>query len=157
MEHESERKRVLSRAYRLLSIRARSEGEMRRSLRSAGFDEPVIEDAIVQLRQQRLLDDHAFAAEWVRSRTQSRPRGKRLIERELREKGITGDEAAEATAGVDDETAASALAARRAGLMRELDRQTFIRRLSNYLLVRGFSRETVSRAVNSELKARGDS
>jgi SOS response regulatory protein OraA/RecX len=41
--------------------------------------------------------------------------------------------------------------------MRGLDRQTLIRRLSNYLLARGFSGETVSRAVASVLSERDDS
>ena len=130
---------------------------MRRSLRHAGFEDSAIEDAIIHLQRQNLLDDQSFAADWVRSRMESRPRGKRLIEHELRVKGISTDDACAATSGVDDEATALALAARRAELMRGLDRQTFIRRLANYLLARGFSRETVSRAIRSVLPAPDDS
>jgi len=157
MDSETERKRALARAYHLLSIRARSGDEMYRTLRLAGFEESVVEDAMTQLRRQNLLDDRAFAADWVRSRLQSRPRGRRLIEHELREKGISSEDMSEATSNIDDEATAFQLAARRAALMQGLDRQTFIRRLSNYLLARGFPGETLSRAVNSVLPPPDDS
>ncbi len=130
---------------------------MRRSLRHAGFADSAIEDAIIQLQRQNLIDDQSFAAEWVRSRMRFRPRGRRLIERELRLKGISGDDASAATEDVDDEDTALALASRRAALMSGVDRQTFIRRLSNYLRARGFSGETISRAVNSVLPSHDDS
>ncbi len=130
---------------------------MRRSLKRSGFAEAAVDSAIVHLQDQQLLDDTSFAADWVRSRMQFKPRGKRLLEHELRTKGISDENAAAATTEVDDEATAFALASRRAALMRGLDRQTFIRRLSNYLLARGYSRETISRAVNSVLTADDDS
>jgi len=157
MDPEAEKKRALSRAYRLLAIRARSGEEMRLALRRAGVEDAVIEEAIAHLESQSLIDDRAFAADWARSRMQSRPRGKRLIEHELRAKGIPDEDAATATSGIDDEATALTMATRRAELMGGLDRQTFIRRLANYLLTRGFSRETVSRTVSAVLAGRADS
>jgi regulatory protein len=157
MASEDESKAALSRAYRLLSLRARSEEEIRRSLRHAGFGDAAIEAAVSHLLHQGLLDDRAFAANWTQSRIQSRPRGRRLIEHELRTKGVSPEDAAAATSGVDDDATALALAERRARLMGGVDRQTLVRRLSNYLLARGFSGETVSRAVASVLSGRDDS
>ena len=157
MTSDDESKRALSRAYRLLSLRGRSEEEIRRSLRRAGFGASAIEAAVAHLLHQGLINDRSFAADWTQSRTQSRPRGRRLIEHELRAKGVSAEDAAAATSDVDDDATALALAARRARLMRGLDRQTLVRRLSNYLLARGFSRETVSRAVVSVLSEHGDS
>ena len=157
MASEDESKAALSRAYRLLSVRARSEEEMRRILRRSGFGDAAIEEVVTHLLHQSLLDDRAFAADWTQSRIQSRPRGRRLIEHELRAKGVSPEDAAAATSGVDDDATALALAVRRARLMQGLDRQTLIRRLSNYLLARGFSGETVSRAVASVLSGYEDS
>lgn len=157
MDSEVDRKRVLSRAYSLLAVRARSSDEMRRRLCRAGFTKNAVEEAIEQLQRQSLLDDRSFALSWVRGRMQSRPRGTRLLERELREKGISSEDIAAAMADIDDDTTAMRLAARRAEVMKGLDRGTFVRRLSNYLLARGFSGQTVSRAVNSVLPKFDDS
>jgi len=157
MSSEDKRRQALSRAFRLLSIRSRSEQEIRRSLGRAGFEESTIEETTAQLHRQGLLDDRGFASEWAESRLHSRPRGRRLIEHELRVKGVDEEDVAAATSDIDDDATALVLAARRAKLMQNLDRQTFIRRLSNYLRTRGFSGETISRAVTAVLTNNDDS
>jgi regulatory protein len=157
MNSDDGTKKALARAYRLLAIRNRSEAEMRQSLQRAGFDAGCIDEAVSRLRDQGLINDRNFAEEWTRGRMASRPRGRRLIERELRTKGVSAEDATAATSDVDDDEAARTLAIRRAQALRDVDRQTFIRRLSNYLLARGFSRETVVRAMGHALSMRDDS
>jgi regulatory protein len=157
MTSEDERQQALVRAYRLLAIRSRSEQEMRRSLGRADFGEAAIEEAISELHRRGLLNDGEFASEWAESRMHSRPRGRRLIEHELRTRGVEEEHVAAATSGIDDDTTALELAKRRARLMQGLDRQTFVRRLSNYLRARGFSGETISRAVTAVLSVGDDS
>jgi regulatory protein len=157
MASNADVKRALSRAYGLLSIRARSTQEIRRSLHRSGFDDATVEQVVVDLQRQGLLDDQAFADDWTHSRTESKPRSRRLVERELCEKGVSREDAARATAAIDDESTALTLAAKRARVLRDLDRETFIRRLSRYLLARGFSRETVHHAIDAVLPDRDDS
>lgn len=157
MSSDEGTRRALARAYRLLAIRNRSEAEMRRSLQRAGFDAGSIDEAVARLQDQGLINDRNFAEEWTRGRMASRPRGRRLIERELRTKGVSADDASAATSGVDDDEVARALATRRAQALKDVDRQTFVRRLSNYLLARGFSRETVARALGHAMSVRDDS
>jgi regulatory protein len=48
-----------------------------------------------------LIDDAAFAGQWVRSRHEHRGLGRRAIAVELRRKGVADDVAGEALAGVD--------------------------------------------------------
>jgi regulatory protein len=157
MQSSADLKKAISRAYGLLSTRARSTKEIRQSLRRAGFDEATTEQVIVDLQRQGLLDDQAFADDWTRSRTESRPKSRHMVERELYEKGVSREDAARATAAIDDESTALALAHKRARLLRDLDRDLFVRRLSRYLLARGFSHETVRRAVSEALTERADS
>lgn len=157
MSSDEGTRRALARAYRLLAIRNRSEAEMRRSLQRAGFDAGSIDEAVARLQDQGLINDRNFAEEWTRGRMASRPRGRRLIERELRTKGVSAEDAIAATSGVDDDEVARALAMRRAEALKDVDRQTFVRRLSNYLLARGFSRETVARALGHAMSVRDDS
>ncbi len=156
MHADAGREKAFARAYRLLATRPRSEDEIRRSLRRADFAEEITEEVIVRLKDHRLLDDRAFAIGWTQSRMQFRPRSKRLIQRELREKGVSQEEAVEATDEIDDDETALALARRRAERLKGLDRTTRIRRLSSYLQARGFARNTISRTVTSILDSDED-
>jgi len=151
MHSEAGAEKVLARAYRILATRPRSEEELRRKLRSAGFREDAIEEAVDRLRTQNLLDDEAFAASWTQSRMRFRPRSKHLIQRELRGKGVSSENAEEATRHLDDDETALALATRRMKMLRGLDRETRVRRLSGYLRTRGFGRDTVARTIASVL------
>lgn len=151
MHSEAGREKALARAYRALAIRPRSEQEIRQSLRRAGFAEDMTEQVIERLKDYRLLDDRAFAISWTQSRMRFRPRSKRLIQRELTDKGVPQEEAAEATDDIDDDETALVLARRRAARLQGLDRRTRIRRLSSYLQARGFARNTIARTVTSIL------
>ncbi len=151
MDSEPERYKALSLAYDLLAGRQRSEAEMRAHLRRSDIDDATIDDTVATLARQGLLDDKAFAAAWTEGRQSSRPRSRRLLNRELRSKGVDNETAVDATQAVDDDATAADLARRRAPLLRGLDRATAMRRLSDYLLRRGFDGEIVRRAVRTAL------
>ena len=110
---------VLEAAARFLEARARSIGEVRRRLTSAGYQADLVEGAITRLGELGMLDDEAFARAWVESRDRARPRGERALADELRLRGVDRavivaalDERREAsvaaTADQDDEVAPSA-------------------------------------------------
>lgn len=109
---------VLEAAARFLEARARSIGEVRRRLTSAGYQADLVEGAITRLGELGMLDDEAFAKAWVESRDRARPRGERALADELRLRGVDRtvivaalDERREASAAAesaDDEVAPSA-------------------------------------------------
>ena len=109
---------VLEAAARFLEARARSIGEVRRRLTSAGYQADLVEGAITRLGELGMLDDEAFAKAWVESRDRARPRGERALADELRLRGVDRtvivaalDERREASASAesaDDEVAPSA-------------------------------------------------
>jgi regulatory protein len=109
---------VLEAAARFLEARARSIGEVRRRLTSAGYRADLVEGAITRLGELGMLDDEAFAKAWVESRDRARPRGERALADELRLRGVDRavivaalDERREASAAAesdDDEVAPSA-------------------------------------------------
>jgi regulatory protein len=109
---------VLEAAARFLEARARSIGEVRRRLTSAGYQADLVEGAITRLGELGMLDDEAFAKAWVESRDRARPRGERALADELRLRGVDRtvivaalDERREASAAAesaDDEIAPSA-------------------------------------------------
>jgi len=124
---------VLEAAARFLEARARSVGEVRRRLTSAGYRSDLIEGAIDRMTELGMLDDATFARAWIESRDRARPRGERALSEELRVRGVdrsvivaalderrttAADDGEDATPSAD-EAAAERLLARHA---RALDR-----------------------------------
>ena len=141
--------RPIDTALRFLAQRPRTEYEVRERLRRAGVDQAAIDAAVGQLRQHRLLDDAAFAQQWVEQRQVARPRGARLLRSELRQHGVEAATAEAAAAVVDDSVEADAYraATRRAHQLAELDERAFKQRLGQFLARRGFDWDTIAAVV----------
>jgi len=138
----------LDAAYYYLSYRPRSEGEIRQWLHKRGFANEVTEKTIAKLKEQNLSDDFAFAQFWKDNRLSFRPKSKRLIKKELREKEVDADIVARVTQDIDDEEIAYELGANRLPSLAHLDYPGFYRRLSSYLAYRGFSYEVIKRTAS---------
>lgn len=169
---------VLEAAARFLEVRPRSEAEVRRRLRDAGYRADLVAGALERLVELGYLDDAAFARAWVESRDRAHPRGARALRDELRRKGVatddieaalaareaaaTGDDQAEpdsvrgageraGSAASDAEAAARLLARRCAPLLREPDPRK--RRTKAYALLArsGFDPDVCRDAVGAWL------
>jgi regulatory protein len=138
---------ALQEALRFLGIRPRSEVEVRRYLRRRRRPDPVIERVVARLREHKELDDAAFARFWVENRVVFRPRSRRLIRGELRQKGISAGLAEKMVEGVDDEKAAIMLGRRRAARLTGLEWPEFRLKLGGYLQRRDFGYETIERVT----------
>jgi regulatory protein len=138
----------LDAAYYYLSYRPRSEGEIRQWLRKRGFTKEVAETAITKLREQNLSDDFAFAQFWKDNRLSFRPKSKRLIKRELRDKKVASEVIEQVTSDIDDEQIAYKLGSTRMSSLAHLDYPDFYRRLSSYLAYRGFNYEVIKRTAS---------
>jgi regulatory protein len=136
-----------------LSYRPRSEKEVRDRLRRGGFEQDAIEHAIARLHEWRYLDDADFARRWVENRTAHRPRGRRLLQQELRHKGIDVEIAREAIddADLDETGAAEALARRRLPAYAGDDPAALRRRLGAYLARRGYAYDVIRIALDRAL------
>src|ERR671923_139708 len=106
LQLEDARERAFQQAMLFLSYRARSESEIRQNLRKHEIPEPVVEHTLERLRQDGLANDHQFARAWVENRSTFRPRSRRLMTMELRQKGLNDEAVASAVADVDDEALA---------------------------------------------------
>ena len=136
-----------------LSYRPRSEKEVRDRLRRGGYEPDAIEHAIGRLHEWRYLDDADFARRWVENRTAHRPRGKRLLQQELRHKGIDGEIARDAIddADLDEPGAAEALARRRLPSYAGDEPAAIRRRLGAYLARRGYGYDVIRIALDRAL------
>ncbi len=154
------RERAYDQALRFLRYRPRSADEVSRYLAGKEVPPEVIAETLARLAGAGLLDDRAFAHFWVENRTSFRPRSARALRFELRRKGVS-DGAIEAALGALDEREAAYQAARaRAARLEHADRETFYRRLGEFLQRRGFgyelARETVSRLWRERSARPGD-
>lgn len=130
--------RCLNTAGRLLSIRPRSDAELRVKLKTHGYNTDIQNKVIQTLRTQGLIDDQAFARFWAENRATFNPRSRRLTSLELRQKGVAREAIEAAVGTLDDEENAYRIAMDRSSPIHWTDRDQFRRRMGNYLERRGF-------------------
>lgn len=140
-------------ALNLLARRPRAEKELATGLRQRGYGPAAIAAAVERMRELGYLDDADFARRWVANRAGVSPRGGRLMELELRQKGVAQDVARDAVdeADLDDLASARAVAETRMRRYADLDPPTRRRRLAAFLARRGFGPDVI-RAVDRELR-----
>jgi len=148
--------RSLASALKYLSPRPRSEAEMRARLRRHGYDMEIIQQVIAKLKEQKLVDDTVFAQFWRESRESFKPRSRRFIEAELRQKGVDAETISETTAGFDDEMGAYKAAQKKAISLSGLDYPVFRKRLGTFLRQRGFSYELVNQTIERIWQEQGN-
>ena len=151
---EDEGKQAKESALQYLSYRPRTRKEVRDKLQEKGYGSRVIEDVLGTLERLRLVDDRDFAARWVEERLRLKPRGRRLLLQELRQKGVSREDAVgavgEAFEDVEEWELALGLLRKRMARYRGLERAQAIRRMYGFLARRGFEAE-LSRDVTQEV------
>ncbi len=144
--------KAYDRALNYLSYRARSEREIRTYLRRKDVSDDVAEEIVARLRRVGLVDDAAFASLWVRNRQATSPRGERALRQELWQKGIARDVVDEALTDLDETGQALEAARPRAQRLAGLEAVEFRKKLTDFLLRRGFS-YSVARGVVAQVWA----
>lgn len=148
LQADDAREKAFQQAMLFLSYRARSEAEIRRNLLKHGYPEGVIEETLERLRQARLADDDDFARAWVENRSTFRPRSRRALALELRQKGLSDEAARSALTGVDEEALAYEAARKRVHRLQALEWADFRKKLSEFLARRGFPYGVVAATVS---------
>ena len=138
LQADDARERAYQQALLFLSYRTRSESEIRQNLRKHELPEDVIEYTLGRLRESHLADDDQFARAWVENRNTFRPRSRRALAVELRQKGLSDEAAQSALAAVDDEALAYEAGLKKVHRFRDLEWNEFRRKLSEFLARRGF-------------------
>jgi regulatory protein len=148
LQAKDARERAYQQAMLFLSYRARSESEIRRNLRKHEIPETVIEETLERLRQDGLANDREFASAWVENRTTFRPRSRRMMALELKQKGLDDEAIQSAMENVDDETSAYEAAQKRAARFKGLEWNDFRKKLSEFLARRGYSYSVIAPVVS---------
>jgi regulatory protein len=137
-----------------LTGRARSRSDLAKKLAQRHVPDDVAARLLDRFEEVGLVDDAAFAREWVAQRQEGRGLARRALAQELRRKGID-DEVARAALGDVDETdeieSARMLVRRKLRSVRGLDEDKAVRRLVGMLARKGHSSSVAYRVVREEL------
>ncbi len=146
-------------ALRRLNAQPRTRAELEQTLAQRSVPPEVAAGVLDRLEQVGLVDDAAFARDWVQSRQAGRGLARRALAVELRRKGVDQEviTAAVATVDPDDEVeSARDLVRRKVRSLERFDRQTQVRRLTGMLARKGYPAGTAFRVVREALAAEGE-
>lgn len=142
----------LQKTFVYLSFRARSEKEVRDYLLKKKVDEETIHRIISLLKEKKFLDDEAFAISWIESRNRMRPRSKRILKMELRQKGIENFiiEKVLEEQGENDLLLAKKIIEKKKNTMKNVPREEVYKKIGGLLARRGFDWETIKSSIDAE-------
>jgi regulatory protein len=144
-----------------LTGQARSRQELADKLAKRGVPDELAAQLLDRFTEVGLIDDAAYARQWVESRHRSRGLAPRALAQGLRRKGIDDEDAKTALEQIDEgdqRAAARALVDKKLRSMRGLDHQVATRRLAGMLARKGYAaglafsvvREALGEAVDDE-------
>lgn len=116
--------------------------------------EAIIKIIIAKLTKQKFLNDEEFARMWVRSRTSYRQKGRRLIQMELKQKGITQEIIEKVLTQSHEEFAsdlenAIQILERKRKRFETMDTQERFNKAGSMLARRGFDLDIIRKSIDS--------
>ncbi len=139
-----------------LTGRARTRSELSDKLASRDVPTDVADRLLDRFEEVGLIDDDAFAREWVAQRQSGRGLARRALAQELKRKGIEDEVAREVLDEIEDDDeveAARRLVRAKLRTVGRLDRDKAVRRLVGMLARKGHSSGVAYRVVKEELDA----
>jgi len=151
---KAEFQKTLDKLLRFATLRPRSEKEIHLWLRRKKVHESLHEELFNRLNHLELIDDEKFAKWWVEQRQSFRPKPKRMLNNELRIKGIN-NEIIKKVLGeetIDEEKMAKELLGKKAYKWKSLGPREARQKMSQYLAQKGFSWEIVEKVVKLSIE-----
>ena len=156
LERSYETAVAMKAALRLLRVRPRTGGELRRELVRRKHRAEAVTTVLADLDSKGILDDRLFARLWIKERIEKKGFGKRRIASELLSKGVDRsivDEEIEAGFDEEDELRiAERAASKRLRKLGPVSLETRKRRIYTYLLRNGFSSDIAGEATRSAME-----
>jgi len=161
LKQQDARDKAYHRAIYYLGFRARSRAEIEKYLRDKDYSPDVIGETIERLAKENYLDDQEFARAWVADRQRFKPRSRRALRYELRQKGVANADIEQALVDLPEEDMAHQALAKKIRQWQRLPEADFKKKAMGYLSRRGFSyavaRQTTEQAWDSLDAAGGSS
>ena len=141
-----------------LTGRARTRSELATKLAQRNVPDDLAARLLDRFEEVGLVDDEAFAREWVQQRQSGRGLARRALAQELRRKGVDDEVVRGTLDEVDpdeEEQAARMLVRGKLRSVRSLGQEKATRRLVGVLARKGHSSSVAFRVVKEELAAAG--
>lgn len=148
LQIEDAREVAYQQALKFISYRPRAEAEVRQNLQKHDVSEENINHVVGRLKKSDLLNDEDFARIWVENRSEMRPRGRRALAYELRQRGVDKQTIGRALASVDEEELAYRAALKRARKLKDLEWEVFRQKMYRFLSQRGFNYEVSAHTIS---------
>jgi regulatory protein len=149
MQSADEVEKAFQSAVHFLSFRSRSEKEILQNLEKKGYSQSAIRQSISKLKDAGLVNDEEFACQWVEARVRSKPRSRRMMEYELRQKKVLDEQIHQAFKGIpDDLTLAFQAARKKMRLFSCLEKEDFRKKMTSFLMRRGFQYDVIRQTLD---------
>ena len=147
---KAEFQKTLDKLLRFTTLRLRSEKEIKDWLRKKKVHASLYQELFSRLKKLELIDDEKFAKWWVEQRQSFRPKPKRILNTELRTKGITKEiiEKVLEETKIDEVKMAMELLEKKMYKWQGLEPRLTRQKMSQYLVGKGFEWDTISNAVD---------
>ena len=139
---------------RFSTVRPRSQKEIKGWLKRKKVHESMHKELFNRLNRLKLVDDKQFAIWWISQRQEFRPKGRKVLDYELRAKGVDRQvirEVLEETI-IDEEKIAIRLLEKKAYRYKSLPRLEARQKMSQFLARKGLGWEVIEKAVSKVLK-----
>lgn len=150
---KSEYQKTLDKLLRFAMVRPRSVKEVTDYFKRKKVHESMYDKLLEKLRHLELLDDAKFTKWWIDQRIQFKNKSKRVIQIELRQKGI-GKEIIDEALGetvIDEEKMAKELISKKAYKWEKLEPREACQKRSQYLSGKGFSWDVIEKVVDKNI------
>ena len=141
--------KTLDKLLRFATLRPRSEKEIKDWFKRRKVYESLHKELFNRLNRLDLIDDEKFAQWWVEQRMAFKPRGKRVLGQELRQKGVDKEIIEETLSGIklDETKVAGELLEKKAYRWEKLPRLEARRKMAQFLGRKGFAWETIEKII----------
>ena len=144
---------LLNKAYFFLKFRPRSEKEVHdylyKTIAKKHWSRDDADKIVKNLKERGLINDQEFVSWFVRQRTALKPKGQRLLERELRQKGIAEEliEQYFSVNTIDEEALAHQILEKRWSRFKNVDSRKRFEKASRFLMSRGFGFDLTKKTI----------
>jgi len=151
---KAEFQKTLDKLLRFATLRPRSEKEIKDYFRRKKVHESLHQKLFDRLNRLELINDEKFTKWWIEQRQAFRPKPRRVLEMELRKKGINKDiinkVLGEET--IDEEKMAGELLIKKMYKWNNLEGFEQKQKMSQYLAQKGFAWEIIKKVVKLQIE-----
>ena len=141
---ESEKLTALDKALRHISVSMKTEKEIRLFLKQKGYLQDVTDYVLDKMKEYGYVDDAMYASSYVEGA--AKRKGSRLLQLELRQKGVDGEIIDSVLSSLEDETESAQRCLEKYMRGKPFD-ETTLKKAYRNLLSKGFDYDTCRQAI----------